>query len=678
MNFKRVILVFLLIPWLSRSFAQKEIDPVVDNIVEAIATATDREDLDLNELTQQLYFYYRHPLNLNTATASELELLYVLSDLQITDLKKHIARFGPLIDFAELQTIELFDKTTMVKLKPFVTVENTSFLGKLKLSKPENEFVLRVSQYLEPSKGFTSKIYNGSPARIFGRYSMYFSDKINFTLSVEKDPGEPFFGKNQKLGFDFYSASLSFRNIGRLKQLVIGDYSLQFGQGLAMWTGYSIGKSALVNAIAKNGNGPRPYRSIAENGYFRGLSASVSLSKHLSITPFFSYRYLDGNLIQKDSTDEVKVSSLQTTGYHRSSNELDDKQSLNELLVGGNLWISPLKRLNFSLTSYHLQFDKSLEQETALYNQFGFKGKEQTVYALAYQLNLVRFYFFGEQTKVSNGGMAFLNGVMMSLTPKATLTLVHRRFDKNFNSFYSQALSEASTNNNEKGFYAGLTVNFSTKLSLSAFSDFFEFPWLRYRVDAPSKGNEYFCMLTYSPSKKLSIEGRYSRQQKEIDLSNDASTITPVIDVVKNAYRVGLIYSLNEFIAIGNRADAVYFNNGINTTEKGLAFSLSIAAQNRSKKLSVDSRFTLFDTDSYNSRIYASERDILYSYSYAMYQDSGARFYINVKVSPLKKLSFWARYSIYSYRNKDELGSGNDLIQGNKKSEAKVQMRLTF
>ena len=34
------------------------------------------------------------------------------------------------------------------------------------------------------------------------------------------------------MGFDFYTASLAFKNFGIINKLVVGDYSLQFGQGL--------------------------------------------------------------------------------------------------------------------------------------------------------------------------------------------------------------------------------------------------------------------------------------------------------------------------------------------------------------------------------------------------------------------------------------------------------------
>ena len=58
---------------------------------------------------------------------------------------------------------------------------------------------------------------------------------VSFT--GEKDAGEEFFQGSQKNGFDFYSAHLFVQGFGTIKQLAIGDFQAQFGQGLTFWSG---------------------------------------------------------------------------------------------------------------------------------------------------------------------------------------------------------------------------------------------------------------------------------------------------------------------------------------------------------------------------------------------------------------------------------------------------------
>jgi len=46
-------------------------------------------------------------------------------------------------------------------------------------------------------------------------------------MTMEKDPGEEFFRGSNRVGFDFYSAHLYYRNISRtVKALAFGDYQV--------------------------------------------------------------------------------------------------------------------------------------------------------------------------------------------------------------------------------------------------------------------------------------------------------------------------------------------------------------------------------------------------------------------------------------------------------------------
>ncbi|MNE35392.1 hypothetical protein D3C80_1291490 [compost metagenome] len=266
----------------------------------------------------------------------------------------------------------------------------------------------------------------------------------------------------------------------------------------------------------------------------------------------------------------------------------------------------------------------------------------------------------------------------MAISPKATLNFLYRNYQRSFSNPFSQGFGESGNNSNEKGIYSGINIKLNSKIEWSGYADCFSFPWLKYRVDAPTNGYGLFSMITYQPNKKTKFELRYTQKEKEINQANSESTITPVVtDATKN-YRFAFEYNISPTFSLGNKIDYVSFREAQNPLENGFAMSFNVALQTPSKRVGVESRYTLFDTDSYNSRIYATEKDILYSYSSAMYQNAGTRFYVNLKASPIKSLTFWLRYSIYSYKGLDQIGSGYDVIQGNKKSEVKAQMRYAF
>src|SRR5699024_6100947 len=107
------------------------------------------------------------------------------------------------------------------------------------------------------------------------------------------------------------------------KRLVIGDYSLQTGQGLTMWSGLSFGKGSLVQNVARQGQGARAYTSTNESQFLRGAVATFGFGR-LDVSPFVSYKQSDASL----SDDSTRFSNLQESGYHRTATEIKNRNSL--------------------------------------------------------------------------------------------------------------------------------------------------------------------------------------------------------------------------------------------------------------------------------------------------------------------------------------------------------------
>lgn len=112
--------------------------------------------------------------------------------------------------------------------------------------------------------------------------------------------------------------------------------------------------------------------------------------------------------------------------------------------------------------------------------------------------------------------------------------------------------------------------------------------------------------------------------------------------------------------------------------EYGLMFYQDIDYSPMFAKLSGNIRVAYFNTPSYNSRIYAYEDDVLYNFSFGMYSGKGFRTYLNLKYKLAKKINIWARYAMFLYPDEDTVGSGLDEINGNKKTDVKLQIRYQF
>jgi hypothetical protein len=604
-----------------------------------------------------------------------------LSPIQINEILNHSLENGPFIDVFELQSIGSLDIESVNLLMKFVKVtlpppfKDVTF--KKLVQKADHDLMIRIGKILEKQAGF-SKLgnameanYQGSAWRILTRYRYNFSNTLAASLNMEKDAGEQFFDSSKNKGFDFYSGNISFRGSGIVKKLLIGDYALQFGQGLVMWSGSGFGKGSGISTIAKQDFGLKPYSSVNESIFLRGASGTFKFRK-LSFTPFFSKKNLDASL-----TDQGKeVNTINMSGLHRTKSEIDTKSQLLSTLYGAHVQFNS-KSLNIGFTSYQTQFSLPFSIGKSLYEQFDFKGNLLTNLGLNYDYSHRNTYFFGEVAHSKNGGTASINGIMSSLSPRVSLVLMHRRYAKNYHSFFNQSVSEASNAVNESGFYSALSLKFDSKWDLFTYSDFFRFPWLKFRVNAPSSGYELFAQLNYRMNKKLSLSSRFKQQLRE-ENSESILADSGLETVDKQNYRIEIRYSIDDRFSFRNRIEMVRYQKGNSKFELGFLNYQDIIYKPMSSRLSGNIRFGIFDTESFNSRIYAYENDVLYAYSVPAYQGKGVRFYLNARYTLTRGFDLWLRYSLTSYYDQNTVGSGDDKINGNKRSDARLQIRYQF
>lgn len=647
----------------------------------AVLTENLPED-ELAVLTGRLAFYKAHPIDLNHAAPDQLKDLGFLSALQINNFFIHAAQGGKMLDLLELQGIDGFDLETITRLLPFVTLRAEPVLNGITLRNlrkaGENELILRYGQTLEKQKGFRDlpgSHYAGSPAKLLLRYQYRLADKLSFSFLGEKDAGESFLKGNNRLGADFYSASLALFKVGRFRKIVLGDYSLQFGEGLTLWTGTSFGRGADVAGVAKNGSGLKPYTSANESLFFRGLGTQLKLTKNIDLTTFISSRNLDASLgIAADGS--ANLSTINVSGLHRTATEIAHKQNLRQLFYGA-FAVYHTERLNTGIAAYHSSYEYPFITGKPLYKKYAFQGKELSNLGLNYSYTFKNIYLFGELAKSLPGGGASLNGAMASLSSKLSFLLLFRDYSKEHINFYSQALGQGTDAGNEKGFYEGVHFSPTKKWDFSLYSDLFIFPWARYRTDLPSGGSEVVLTTNFSPRKTLKFTLKISSKKSA---QNDTSglPVNPVAGVQKTNLRAGVQWRLNKKLNLENRAEFTAYKKGSRAKEFGYLVYQDLDYHPLSSKVSANMRLAYFNTFSYDSRIYAYEDDVLHGSGSGLYNGSGLRGYLNFSYKVSRQLRTWLRYAVSYYPGEETNGSGLDQIEGNKKSDIKIQLRYKF
>ena len=686
---KKLLLLYLLVctfNMYAQEYPRKEI-----NIRNFIQDIVGNPDGGVNEdLFESLYQNYLNPINLNKVTREQLASVYILSEKQLNSFFSYRQKVGNLLSIYELQAITDFDLRTIYKLIPFVAVKSDGLsFGTLTdgFGGSNQYLLLRYAQILETKKGFTepdsrSKVrYEGSPFKLYARYKMYSQKDFSLGFTIEKDEGE------SQLT-DFKSFHVQLQNKGRWKNITLGDYQLQLGQGLVSSAGFYIGKgSETVLTTRRNQLGVRPYTSTLENNFFRGIAATYQVGK-FDIIGFYSRIKRDANVVQDKATNLEYASSLLTSGLHRTLSEITDQSILTEENIGTDItYKNKDNTLQIGFTALKTNFEKPIQKAEKDYNLYEFSGIKNFLMGLHYSYNYQNLNFFGEIARSSSGGIGAVSGVLGSLGKRTDFSVLFRKYDRNFHSFYANGFSENSRNINETGLYLGIKHALTKTWSVAGYFDYFQFPWYRYLVDKqPTSGFDYLGRITYQPSKNLQVFFQFRQENKEENTKITETYVdkktekTREVTVIRNRTRrvfiANIDYKISKIWNIQTRASySTYKFDGQGLTQ-GFAIAQDVNAD--LGKLSFSSRLAFFKTDDYDNRQYFYEQDVLYAFTFPAYYQYGIRHYLMVQYKLTRNVDVWVRWARTDLFDGGIFSSGLEEIPLSHRSEVKFQLRLHF
>ena len=626
---------------------------------------------ELEELSNRL----QEPVNLNSATREQLEQFPFLSDIQIEHLLAYIYIHGQMETIYELQLVEELDRQTIQYLLPFVCIKainnEPAFRWKTMLKDAgrygKNEVLTRLDIPFYKRKGY-EHTYLGPSVYNSVKYTFRYRDQLYAGGVAEKDAGEPFAALHNRYGYDYYSFYLLLQNCGRLKLLAVGNYRLSFGQGLVMSTDYLMGKTIYASSFNNRSTGIKRHSSTDEYNYFRGVATTVALTKRLSVSAFYSHRNMDGVVT------DGEITSVYKTGLHRSRKEADKKNLLTSQLTGGNVSYQQ-NHIRLGITGVYYVFNRPYEPELTGYSKYNIHGNHFYNLGIDYAYRWRRFSFQGE-TAIGKQGWASLNRLQYSPVQDIQFMLIHRFYSYDYWAMYAHSFGEGSTVQNEQGYYVGLeTTPFSHWRFFVSF-DLFSFPWKKYRINKPSRGTDGLIQATFTPRTNLSMYLKYRYKQKERDLTGSKGTLT--LPIFHHQLRYRLNYSLNDVFSSRTTLDYNHFHSQDRAATKGYQVTQMISSQLPWTRLFADVQGSYFSTDDYDSRVYVSEKGLLYTFYTPSFQGRGFRCAVRLRYELNEHWMLITKFGETIYLDRNEIGSGNDLIQGNKKADVQMQLRIKF
>jgi len=305
------------------------------------------------------------------------------------------------------------------------------------------------------------------------------------------------------------------------------------------------------------------------------------------------------------------------------------------------------------------------------YNQFLPEGKDNLVAGFDWKGSFRKTFLFGEAAIGKNSGRALLTGVMMKPASNAELSLVYRNINKTYFSFFSNAFTESSRTNDEHALYLGLKVFPAPRWNLWAYADFFRHQWLKYTTAAPSTGAEFFAQVSYSSTRETSFYLRFFQEEKEQRLITENFRYNE--QQLSNRLRLNFTHALNEQVSLKSRVEFSFYSKS--GRENGVLVYQDVAFKPLQKSFTLNGRLAWFSTDGYNSRLYAYENDLLYSFSVPVLYGNGFRAYFNFQQKLGSNFTLWLKCAAthQSVQNNDETNVGSST-----KSEVKLQIRYQF
>ncbi|RNC66060.1 helix-hairpin-helix domain-containing protein [Proteiniphilum sp. X52] len=640
----------------------------------------------IENMHEELLQLENNPMNLNMVSREQLENFPLLSIEEADAIFRFLERNRPLYTVFELRNVPLLNIKTVEMILPFFHVGE---MGKretrlqatdmLKYGRQEVQF--RFDKTLTPRAGYgefpdsileryPNRKYRGEDFYTSLRYSFRYRDRIQMGFTAEKDAGEPFFQPDYPKGYDHYGAHLIIHDIGRLTTVALGDYRLSFGQGLVLNNDFMISKSWSSANIARRTLPPKRHFSTAENGFFRGAAAVAELG-NFSVTGFYSDKRIDANL-----SDEGDITSFKVDGLHRTPLEIEKKKNTREQVAGGNINFRK-DRLQLGISGIFHRYDKMYNPTLRDYNLYSLRDSSNLNASIDYSFQFPGLIFAGETAIARNGAVATLNTLRYRFSGNLSFSLLHRHYPISYNALYAQAFSEGGNVQNEQGLYVGAEFSPFSKFSVTAYADFVRFPWLKYGIDTPSNAVDLYLLGTYTLSRQSFLEARYKYKQKEKNTAWPDENSRSVLPYATHKFRFRYSLDLRSGWNFQTTADRAHYKEKHFPAENGFMLSQNIGYRGRGP-LTGDAYLAWFNADTYDARLYSYERNPLNTFHMPSFYGKGYRLAFSAKYAVNGNLSFSVKFGHTRYFNRDTIGTGTELIDGNNRTDIFTYIRWVF
>jgi hypothetical protein len=609
---------------------------------------TDNENSQLYDIIEYLI---ENPININSASIDDLLKIPFLNRQSASLIIQKRDLVGRFSSMDTLRALTNISDETIEKISPFIILKEEkeqTFFDVLSERLSDIQLLIRTRTItdIQEEAAYKTGKYIGPAYKIYNRLILKKNNQLRIGILTKKDAGEASLT-------DFTTFHLNIRELGPIKNFILGDYLFEFGQGLALTSLYSVSKGyETVQILPRNSRGLVPYLSSTETLFFRGAAAQISFND-VNIYTFYSNIRFDGSIDPVSN----QITSIITSPYHRDSTELKHKNLIHEKMIGLSVNYSFGKYGEVGLLYFSTLYDNDFEHQSILDPS----GNRFNYFSTSYNLAISKLVFSGE-TSFGRYSIATINSAQINIDKNFSLLFSYRDYPYDYWNLHANGFGEKSNTQNESGFYTGLHLRTDIGI-LDFYYDQFQFQFASKDYLFPSHGNEFLVYYTLIPLRRIELRLKYKMQTKDfIGLYQNYNSL---IKCRTENYRAELQYFPTKNIRLKSRIEVVTVTPSTSASfEKGFLMFQDVN-YTPIKSLSISARLVFFKTDSYNSRLYEFENDLTGVMTNPPLYDEGMRWYLLARYSTPVGLTLSLKYSELYKPGKNTLSSGDSLIQGN-------------
>jgi hypothetical protein len=540
------------------------------------------DEAQAQEYADDLLYLSSHPVNLNHAGPEQIMLLPGITAYQALRIGDFLKQNPGLSRPEMLVQDSVVDQNAWDAILPYICLDGT-----VAAKKPLAKASLKTRRSWPLPEEMELGKYADSPWDLRERFTANVIPNYELYAQAQKDPGEASFK-------DFYSAGIYHQVPQGRYSWVAGDFNSRIGQGLIFGGGgRAIVSAGWTDANLRPAQLIKPYHSSGESGFLRGLAGQVELPQGLNILVLASYKRADANL---DSSGQIE--GFYTDGYHRDSSECSHQERGSERVGAARLGWKQGRSIEAGITVCHVSYSPALNDSLDYSGSGG----------MDIRMTFPGIWLTAEIAKPS-AGQAAANAALGFRSGPAESYIACYRYGEGYRSPRFGAM-EYYGGRDEQGAIIGTSVKAPFRTRISGLGYLFQPLSAGAQVIKGQGGYLLEFAAENAIIKGLDLSWRWRQKGK-----HEIHSASPENDFdalgVKTSYKLSLAWDISpRHTFYGHYQQAGYRIPFLRTRERGECLDLGLKYKT-GRNISLLGQSVLFNTGGYDSRLYASEPELL-------------------------------------------------------------------